>query len=64
MHPVGIIVIILVSIYMLIMLVYFINRLINGQGLVDECDQCKNKGKRLLKFYYKQKRKEEKKLNL
>jgi len=63
MHPAGIIVIILISIYMLIMLIYFTNRLIKGRGLVDECDQCKNRGKRLIKYYYKQKRKEEKKLN-
>ena len=44
------------------MLIYFTNRLIKGRGLVDECDQCKNRGKRLIKYYYKQKRKEEKKL--
>lgn len=60
MHPLGIITIIIISCYLLAMTIYFGNRLIKGKGLVDECDSCASKGKKLIKYYYKQKKKEEK----
>ena len=61
MHPVVIIVLSITFIYLVLMLIYFIKRKMSGKNITDtECDMCKDRGKKLIKYYYKQKRKEEK----
>lgn len=53
-----IIVIIIVSIYLLFISFYYLLRIKNGRGISSTCDECKDKGKRLIKYYYLQKKKE------
>ncbi len=58
MKLVEIITIIIVSSYLLLMLFYFAKKVQSGEGINSECDECKNKGAKLIKYYYKQKKKE------
>ena len=57
---ITILVIAIVSTYLIFMIIYFGKRIKNKEGIVNDCDMCKNKGKRIIKYYYKQKKKEQK----